>query len=320
MSILKSSVIAGALIVLGGMLGSASAQEKTLKIGAAQTSAGSLPIIIADQKGLLKAEGLSYERFDFKGGGPAVQALASGSIDMCICAAEHAVRLQEQGLGGKVLVSLLDHHSYALLTSADSTAKSLADLKGQKIGITSAGSLTDTTMRYAIHKLGLDPDKDFQLIAVGRAGAQQAAIKAGVVAAGMFTTPDIQITLGESKDFKIVEDFRTLAYPTNGLIVTDGWLKENPETAAKVVHAVKTALADIQKDPTILTGALKELYPAVRDEAIIKQIVNDVATGAVSKDGVLSQESYTVLDGMLRAANADAKVTAYDDLVVKNLQ
>lgn len=320
MPISKSSIIAGALLILGGLLSVAQGQETSLKIGAAQVSSGSLPVIVAAQEGLLKAEGLTYERFDFKGGGPAVQALASGSIDLCICAAEHAVRLQEKGLGGKVLVSLLDRHSYAMLSRADSPAKSLADLKGQKIGITSAGSLTDTTMRYAIRKLGLDPDTDFELIAVGRAGAQQAAIKAGVIAAGMFTTPDIQITLGESKDFKIVEDFRTLAYPTNGLIVTDSWLDKNPATAAKVVRAIKGALEKIQNDPNVLANALKEMFPEVKSDEIVQQIIKDVTNGALSKDGVMPPESYAVLGDMLRTVEPDVKLTSYDDIIVKNLQ
>ncbi|MGO6694451.1 ABC transporter substrate-binding protein [Rhizobium johnstonii] len=301
-------------------MSTAQAQETTLKIGAAQVSSGSLPVIVADQEGLFKAEGLAYERFDFKGGGPAVQALASGSIDLCICAAEHAVRLQEKGLGGKVLVSLLDRHSYAMLSKADSPAKSLIDLKGQKIGITSAGSLTDTTMRYAIRKLGLNPDTDFELIAVGRAGAQQAAIQAGVIAAGLFTTPDIQITLGESKDFKIVEDFRNLAYPTNGLIATDAWIEKNPETAAKVVRAIRAALKKIQEDPMVLAGALKEMFPEVKNDEIIQRIIKDVTNGAISKDGVMPPESYAVLGDMLRTVDPNVKITAYNDIVVKTIQ
>ncbi|EWY41235.1 hypothetical protein N825_30900 [Skermanella stibiiresistens SB22] len=307
------------MIALGGLVGTASAEVTTLKIGAAQTSAGSLPVIVAEQENLLKTEGLAYERFDFKGGGPAVQALASGSVDMCICAVEHAVRLQEKGLGGKVLVSLADRHSYAMLTKADSPAKSLADLKGQKIGITSAGSLTDTTVRYAIRKLGMDPDRDFELISVGRAGAQQAAIQAGVISAGMFTTPDIQITLGESDQFRILEDFRTLAYPSHGLVVTDAWLEKNPETAAKVSRAIKAALRRIDQDHAVLTSAIKEMFPEVKKDEIIQKIVADATSGYISVDGVVAPQSYEVLGEMMRTVDPDVELASYDEVTVKNL-
>ncbi|MCL2899527.1 ABC transporter substrate-binding protein [Brenneria tiliae] len=312
----KNAILIGALVAISGLFSVAAAQESVIKIGAAQTSAASLPIIVADQEGLLKAEGLSYERFDFKGGGPAIQALASGSVDACICAVEHAVRLQERGLGGKVLVSLADRHSYALLAGAGLTATRLADLKGQKIGITSAGSLTDTTVRYAIRQIGLDPDKDFSLIAVGRASAQRAAIQAGAISAGMFTTPDIQITLADSGKFKILEDYRTLAYPSQGLIVTDVWLEKNPQRAAALSRAITKALAIIHQDPQVLTRALKEMFPEVKDEALIRQIVTDVTSGYLSTDGVLSPASYATLGEIVRTVTPNENVSSYRDITI----
>ncbi|ATA23133.1 hypothetical protein BIY26_07430 [Brenneria goodwinii] len=316
--ITKRSILIGGLVAISGLFSTAFAQETVIKIGAAQTSAASLPVIVAEQEGFLKEEGLSYERFDFKGGGPAIQALASGSVDACICAVEHAVRLQERGLGGKVLVSLADRHSYALLSDTGSSAKRLADLKGRNIGITSAGSLTDTTIRYAIRKIGLDPDKDFSLIAVGRASAQRAAIQSGAISAGMFTTPDIQITLADGGKFKILEDYRTLAYPSQGLIVTNVWLEKNPDKAARLARAIKKALAIIHQNPHVLTKALKEMFPEVKDEALIQQIITDVTSGYLSTDGVLSPESYTVLGEIARTVNPDEKVSSYEDITIKD--
>lgn len=311
----KQFLFMAAFLPLAGFSPLPASAQEVIKFGAAQVSAGGLPIIIADQKGFFAAEGLKYERLDFKGGGPAAQALASGSTDVCICAADHAVHLQDRGLGGKVLVALADQHSYALIGKADSKANSIADLKGEKIGITSAGSLTDTTVRYAIKKAGFNPDRDFTLLSVGRAGAQQAAIQAGAIAAGMFSTPDIQITLANKGVFKIIEDFRNLPYPAQDLVVTDTWLQSHPEQAKKISRAVVKALKLIQQDKTVLYPAIKVMFPELKDDALVAQIADDVAAGYLSKDGIMTRESFKFLMDMMMIAEPKLKPISYDEIV-----
>ncbi|MFG1185374.1 ABC transporter substrate-binding protein [Xanthobacter aminoxidans] len=311
----QSLLFAAALLPLAGLSSMAASAETLLKIGVAQLSAGGLPVLVADQKGFFAEEGLKYERLDFKGGGPVAQALASGSIDLCICAADHAVHLQDRGLGGKVLVALAEQHSYALIGKADSTARSIADLKGEKIGITTAGSLTDTTVRYAIRKAGFDPDKDFVLLSVGRAGAQKAALQAGAIAGGMFSTPDIQIVMAEKGAYRIIEDFRKLPYPAQDLIATDTWLKAHPEDARKVARAVVKALRLIQQDKTVLFPAIKSLFPEMKDDAMVAQLADDLAAGYLSKDGVMSPESFNFLMAMMTIAEPKLKPMPYADIV-----
>ncbi|MEP9356699.1 ABC transporter substrate-binding protein [Xanthobacter sp. KR7-65] len=311
----KALLFMTAFLPLAGLSSLPVKAQELIKIGAAQLSAGGLPVVVAEQKGFFAAEGLKYERLDFKGGGPVAQALAAGSIDVCICAADHAIHLQDRGLGGKVLVALADQHSYALIGKADSPAKSIADLKGEKIGITTAGSLTDTTVRYATRKAGLDPDKDFVLLSVGRAGAQRAAIQAGAIAGGMFSTPDIQIVMAEKGTFKIIEDFRKLPYPAQDLVVTDTWLKAHPEQARKVARAVVKALRLIQEDKTVLYPAIKALFPEVKDDAMVAQLADDLAAGYLSKNGVMTPESFDLLMSMMMIAEPKLKPVPYDDIV-----
>ncbi len=303
------------LLVAGSLCAAVSAHAETvLKFGAAQSSAGSLPLLVAQQKGLFAAEGIKMDRLDFKGGAPAVQALASGSIDICICAADHAVRLEERGLGGKVLVALADQHSYAIMAPAASKATSLKDLKGQKIGITSAGSLTDTTLRYAIKKLGLNPDTDFEIVSIGTGGPMRAAVESGAVAAGLFSTPDIQANEARAGVYKIVEDFRKMPYAAQDLVVTDTWLKAHPDQAKAVARAVVNALKLIQTDKGALRAAVVEMFPAF-DPALVDKVTADVAAGYLSPDGKLNPESYKTLVDMMTIADPTMKKVPYDDIV-----
>ena len=109
-----------AAVAFGLALPTQAIAETVLKFGVASVNEGLLPLRVANDQGFLKAEGITAEFLDFRGGGPTVQAFAGGSVDFCICAADHVLRLANRGLDARIIVGLDEHHSYALLAKADS--------------------------------------------------------------------------------------------------------------------------------------------------------------------------------------------------------
>src|SRR5262249_4373445 len=152
---------------------------------------GLLPLRIAADQGYFKDAGITAEFLDFRGGGPTVQAFASGSVDFCICAADHVVRLPNRGLDARIIVGLHDHHSYALMAKADAPYTDMKSLQGKKVGITSPGSLTDNTVRWSIKQAGLSAERDFQIVGAGGGASMRAAIETGQVDAGMVVVTEI---------------------------------------------------------------------------------------------------------------------------------
>jgi NitT/TauT family transport system substrate-binding protein len=303
------------LLAICGSLVSAARAETVLTMGAAALSAGSLPIVVAEQKGLFEAEGIKIKKLDFKGGGPAVQALASGSLDLCICAADHALKLESRGLGGRVLIALADHHSYALMTpSSNSDVTNLLSLKNKKVGITSSGSLTDNTLRYAIKEAGLDPNRDFELIGIGGGGEMRAALQTGTIAAGMFTTPAIEVNLADKGKYKFVEDYRNMPYPAQDLVVTKIWLEKNPAAARAVARAVLKALELIQSDKAVLRAAVVQMFPKFSPQ-LVDTVTDDVAAGYLSKDGKMTEQSYELLVKVMQIADPTLHKAPYKDVV-----
>ena len=90
----------------------------------------------------------------------------------------------------------------------DSAIRSYADLKGKRIGVTSPGSFTDNTVRWAIAKAGLKAERDFQIVAAGGGAAMRAAIDTGQIDAGTVVSTEVSEYLRSGK-FKIVTDWRT---------------------------------------------------------------------------------------------------------------
>jgi NitT/TauT family transport system substrate-binding protein len=306
------------LLLLGAWVAASScprtAQAATaLRIASAQQSIASIPVVVAMQQKLFEAEGLTAEIVDFDGGGPAVQALAGGGVDLCICAGDHALRLASRGLGGAVVVALLDKHPYSLLAPIASTATDLKSLRGKPVGITSPGSLTDNTLRYMIRKLGFSPDSDYEIIAAGTGGSMRAALDTGSVAAGMFTTPDVQAYMATGK-YKFVADFRELDYMALDLVAVGGWLKANDATARAVARAIVKAEKIIQTDPKAVEAAVRERFPALSPELVVA-VAKDAAERSLSHDGHAQEVGFKAALEMLRVADPTVKELAYQDVV-----
>jgi NitT/TauT family transport system substrate-binding protein len=306
-----AGLVLGALGLLPAAEGAQAATA--LRIGSAQVSIASIPVVVAIQQKLFEAEGINAEIVDFDGGGPAVQALAGGGIDLCICAGDHAMRLASRGLGGVVLVALLDKHPYSLLAPTGSPASDLASLRGKAVGITSPGSLTDNTLRFMIRKLGFNPDSDYEILAAGTGGSMRAAIERGSVVAGMFTTPDVQAYMATGK-YKFVADFRDLDYMALDLIAIGSWLKSNDATARAVARAVVKAEQLIQADPKVTEAAVHERFPTLSAELVVT-VAHDAAARSLSHDGRAQEAGFKTALEMLRIADPSVKQLSYSDVV-----
>jgi len=280
------------------------AQTKIIA-GTAAFNEALLPVYAAQEKGYFKEVGIEVEMPAFKGGGPAVQALVSGSIDMCLCAADHVVRLKARRQPAKILVGLDEFHSYALIAKAGAPYADLKSLKGKRIGITAPGSLTDNTLRYAIVQAGLNPDRDFEIIGAGGGAPMQAAIDTGQVEAGLMITTDIVNVFQKAGAYKVVVDYRNLPYPSFGAIVLDSWIASHPKQAKDFAQAVVKAAVDLKKDPAFAAAVIAKMYPN-----FTPALSAEVAKSAVSRmpgGGLVNAESIKNLNDIVTATDDTLK-------------
>ena len=287
--------LAGLLIAVCASLWLATpspAQNKTLKLAVPSVNEGLLPIRVAIDQGFFKAEGVNVDLINFRGGGPAVQAFAGGGVDLCICAADHVVRLVNRRFDARIIVGLDEHHSYALLAKAGAPYRDVKALKGKRIGVTSPGALTDNTVRWAITKAGLKPERDFQIISAGGGASMRAAIDTGQVDAGTVVSTEVSDYLRTGK-FTVVTDWRTLEYPALVVIGRQQWVDANNAEAKRFVRAVARALRIVQTDSAAVARSAKILYPTFSNEALA-----EIATSAkarLSKDGSVSTPGFDVM-------------------------
>src|ERR1700710_1607930 len=144
----------GALVLGAGV----AAAKVTIAVGGAGCLCY-LPTVLAEQLGEFKKAGVEVELINFKGGSQALTAVIGGSADVVSGYSDHCVNLAAKNQALEAFVVYDRYPGFALVVSpkhADKV-KTIADLKGLKIGVSAPGSSTDFFLKYILSKNGVDP-------------------------------------------------------------------------------------------------------------------------------------------------------------------
>ena len=256
-----------------------------------------LPLTIAEQLGHFKDEGLQVEIPDFAGGSKALQALVGGSADVVSGAYEHTINMQakNQFIESFVLQGRAPQIVLAVSTKTMPDYKSLADLKGKKIGVTAPGSSTSMMASYVLAKAGIKPS-EVSFIGVGAASGAITAVKSGQVDAIANLDPVITM-LQRDKLIRVVADTRTLKdtqavyggpMPAAVLYTHGKFVQENPNTTQALANAMVHALRWLTKaGPSDIVKTVPESY-LLGDRALYLAAWENVRE-AISPDGLMPE-------------------------------
>ena len=273
-----------------------------------------LPLTIAEQRGYFKAEGLDLTIVDFAGGSQALRAVVGGSADVVSGAFEHTVNMQEKGqrLRAFVLQGRAPQIVLGINPRTMPGFKSLADLKGKKIGVTAPGSSTNVMVNFALAKVGLKPS-DVSIVGVGAGNGAVAAMRSGQIDALSNLDPVVTL-LQRSGDLKIISDTRVLAeadkvfggpMPAACLYAPQAFIDKHPATVQALTNAIVRADKWIQvAGPSEIINNVPESY-LLGDRAVYIDAFL-AAKGALSPDGSFPEKG---ADTAFRAlASIDAEI------------
>ena len=215
-----------------------------------------LPLTIAETQGYFKDEGLDLTIADFAGGSRALQALVGGSADVVSGAFEHTINMQVKGqqLRAFVLMGRAPQIVLGINPKTMPNYKSVADLKGKKLGVTAPGSSTNVLANFVLAKAGLKPT-DVSVIGVGAGSGAVAAMRSGQIDAISNLDPVITL-LARSGDLTIVSDTRKVAeadkifggpMPAGCLYTQQSFIDANPMTVQALANAIVRADKWIQQ-------------------------------------------------------------------------
>ncbi len=312
---LAATAAASAAIVLPSIVSAQALEKKkvTIAVGG-KNLLYYLPLTIAEQLKYFEAEGLEVEIVDFAGGSRALQAVVGGSADVVSGAFEHTLNMQSKGqpMRAFVLQGRAPQIVFGVSTKTVPNYKSLADLKGKKIGVTAPGSSTNVMANFVLAKAGIKAS-DVSFVGVGASSGAVAALRSGQIDAISNLDPVITI-LHRAGEIKIISDTRDVAesdkvfggpMPAGCLYAPVAFVEKNPGVAQALVNAMVRANKWIQQaGPSEVIKTVPESYllgdRAVYIDAFLK------AKGALSPDGMFPEAgSATALRAL---GSADEKI------------
>src|SRR5215813_2054204 len=163
-----------------------SAQGAKLYVVYASISGTQAITWVARESGIFAKHGLDVELL-FTGGGRAITSLLGGDTPLITVGGPSVIAARLAGSDAIITAHIFDTILYSLIVQPD--IKTLADLKGKKIGASRFGSATDFALRYVLKQNGFDPLKDVVIFQIGGQSETLAALKAGSINGGVIASP-----------------------------------------------------------------------------------------------------------------------------------
>jgi NitT/TauT family transport system substrate-binding protein len=197
--------------------------------------------------------GLKVEEIVFPKGIDIFPAIVKGEVDLAASAADAAIA--NRAGGGKIYVVAGFAKGGARLVAAnDAPIKSVADLKGKKVGVARGGA-QELLLLAELAKHGLTwsdkPGKDVQLVYLPFADLNQALMQKQVDAMCQ-SEPQSSQAINKGFGREILKPYDTpLGEPVRALVMTEQMYKEKPDVAQRVIDCFVDATNKFLADPKL---------------------------------------------------------------------
>ena len=180
MSATKTLAFGAAILALG--LSAANAQEKVWRHGILEAKSDSGFIAMVDKGGFAAKHGLKVEILQIKAGATLMKALIAGEIDSVDMGSAESIVAGVRGTGVKIVGCTWPGVPQVVL--AKNEIKTLADLKGKNVAISSPGSLPDLLFRGMLEVANV-PFSDVKLATQGADLDRYKSLIAGITDAAV---------------------------------------------------------------------------------------------------------------------------------------
>ncbi len=220
----------------------------------------------AFEKGIFKDNGLEVDMQAISGGAQTSAALLANQIQIAQFGGSEALSANAAGADLVVVANMAPVYPYILY--AQKAIKTLADLKGKKVGVSNKGGSSDIATRAALKANGIDPDKDVQILAVGSHANRTAALLNGSIDAGVDDPPEDQDLVKAGLNPLIDIASQKLPAANTGIIVQRSYLTANKDTVQAYIDSTVKARAKMAQDKEGAIAVLKKYFKSDDTESM----------------------------------------------------
>ena len=266
---------------------------------------------LALKRGMFRDEGLDLELIRMNAN-VSITALSTGDIDYTMVFAS-VVRGALRGLSMKVVASFMDSSTHLLIARPE--FKSIRDLKGKTLAVSTFGATSDVAARMMMKQGGVDPEKELKIIPLGVERARYAALRENIVDVAVLSPPTD--TEAQRLGYRILSRFHEhFKLPFTGLGTHLKKLKEKPDEVKRMTKALLRANRFVRsyREGTIQT--MMDWIKVDRESAVATY---DATWKIFSEDGGISESGLKLVIDQGREAMKIERPVALSEVADFNL-
>jgi len=296
------SVIAFVLVVAGAAV--EAADKVRMSISAVDVSF--LTAGVALKRGMFRDEGLDLELIRMNAN-VSITALATGDIDYTMVFAS-VVRGALRGMPLRVVASYMDSSTHLLIARPE--YKTIRDLKGKTLAVSTYGATSDVAARMMMRHGGIDPEKDLKIVQLGGERGRYAALKEGVVDVAVLSPPTD--TDAQRNGFHVLSRFYELyKMPFTGIGTQLKKLKEKPDEVKRMLRAMLKANLYIRSNRE---GTIQTMMDWIKVDRESATATYDSTWKIFSEDGSISESGLKLVIDQGREAMKIERPVAPSDV------
>src|SRR5262252_206271 len=316
--VLRRGIALGALALVAVLHGAPALALDKIRLGKAVPNSFAFGATeVGIEAKIFEQEGIEVEVTSFRGDAQLQQALAAGSLDVGLGSGP-GLGFRAKGAPAIGVAAMYGPPAnLALVLPIDTPVKTVGDLKGKRIGVTTLGSLTDWLVRELSRQQGWGSD-GIKILALGQMQARLAAIQRGELY-GMVIETATGYELeeaGKTKNFLLFGDIAKDFY-THVIYATDDMIDKQPNLLRRFLRGWFKTIAFMRanKDFVVASEARTiEVKPSIAAK------IYDAQIAGFSVDGAWSPAAIDVIRHSLKelgilAAVPEAKAIYNDQFV-----
>jgi NitT/TauT family transport system substrate-binding protein len=243
---MKPQYLIGFLALLA-LAGPSARADNILSVTQYGVAATSLPWGVARDQGFFKTAGAAIDGIvSSNGGGTSVRNMMASGLPFAEVATSAGIAAYEAGLDIAFIYSANNNTAdMAWVTMPQSPVKTIADLKGRKVGFTNPHSTTEMLVHMSLHAAGIDQDVGY--LSTGGVAAGWTVLEQGAIDAA----PVDDMAFAPKGRFRVifyVRDYVPNVTWTVG-ITTRAFAKAHPDEVQHLILARRIAVDFMREHP-----------------------------------------------------------------------
>jgi len=292
----------------------AQAQDK-IRAAFGSLAASHMVLLVAKDLRLFQKYNVEAEIVGHIPGAKAVFPLISGDAQVVHAAGPPFVQSAVSGADVVIFLGLINTMSFYIVAHKDFAHP--AQLKGKKVGVSTLGSSSDFSLRYGLKKLGIDPEKDVTVLALGDSAVRVNALTSGIIQAGAFNLGEAMFLKQQGHKQWLDLALAGAEYQHTAAATTRGFLSRNRRAVVSYSKAITESMAWMISHREDSLKIMAKYLRIVDRQVLESQYDENVSKLYTKKPYPTLAGVRTILDSMPRNEKAKAmKAAQFVDLSI----